>query len=80
MNPAVRPPKLLLVIFLTNFLLTTSTPAQDATRSSGWVVIPLATRAYPVDREPDGPPVEATLSRVGYQRKVTGDLAAGKAL
>ncbi len=51
----------------------------------GWVVLPiheyetLHGRAYPVDHEPDGPPVEATLTRVDYDLRVEGTVASGTA-
>jgi hypothetical protein len=54
-------------------------------RAAGWVVIPveeyrvLRTKAYPVEHEPDGPPVDATLSRVDYDLSIPGDLATGRA-
>jgi hypothetical protein len=51
--------------------------AQGPARSEGWVVIPvdeyraLRLRAYPPDRPPDPPPVDATLSRVDYELRAT---------
>jgi len=57
--------------------------AQDG--ASGWVVIPvneygaLHTKAFPVNREPEPAPVEATLSRVDYDLRVNGTLASGRA-
>src|ERR1044072_5583437 len=59
--------------------------AQDAARAPGWVVIPLAeygslhSKAYPVEREADPPPVEATLTRIDYDLRLDGALAAGSA-
>src|SRR5690349_10184748 len=59
--------------------------AQEATRSTGWVVIPLAeygvlhSKAYPVEREADPPPVEATLTRIDYDLRLDGALASGVA-
>src|SRR5215470_17634298 len=60
---------------------------QDSSRSpgSGWVVIgldeykTLRARAYPPEREPEPPPVEATLSRVEYDLHVNGEFASGRA-
>src|SRR5437867_11390122 len=58
--------------------------AQEA-RATGWVVIPLAEygalrgKAYPAAREPEGPPVDATLSRVDYELRADGELATGRA-
>jgi hypothetical protein len=59
--------------------------AQNATHSPGWVVISIGdyrtlhAKAYPPDREPEPPPVEATLTRVDYDLRIDGDLAAGRA-
>src|SRR5262249_8896036 len=59
--------------------------AQDAARSSGWVVIPvrdydaLRSKAYPVVREPEVPTPEATLSRIDYDLRVEGVVATGRA-
>src|SRR5215469_12444782 len=61
--------------------------AQDAGHSPGpgWVVIgleeykALRAKAYPPEREPEPPPVEATLSRVDYDLHVQGEFAAGRA-
>ncbi len=59
-------------------------PAEPA-HAAGWVVIPvdeykvLRAKAYPVEREPEPPPVDATLTRVDYELHVTGELAAGRA-
>ena len=39
----------------------------------------LHARAYPADREPEGPPVEATLTRVDYDLRVEGSVATGSA-
>src|SRR5262245_30117175 len=53
--------------------------------SSGWVVIPveeytsLRARAFPAERDPEPPPVEATLTRVDYDLRVNGELATGQA-
>ena len=60
--------------------------AQEATRSSGWVVIPigeyeaLRSMAYPVDRAAEGPPLEATLTRLDYDLRLDGPLASGIAV
>jgi hypothetical protein len=59
-------------------------PAESA-HASGWVVIPveqyrvLRAKAYPVEHDPDPPPLDATLTRVDYDLHVTGELAAGRA-
>jgi hypothetical protein len=65
-------------------------PARPADESSrppgpGWVVIgldeykSLRAKAYPPEREPEPPPVEATLSRVDYDLHVNGEFASGRA-
>lgn len=51
----------------------------------GWVVIPveeyrvLRAKAYPVEHDPEPPPLDATLTRVDYDLHVLGDLASGRA-
>lgn len=58
--------------------------AQE-TRSPGWVAISvdeydrLRSRAYPAERDPDPPPVEATLTRVDYDLQINSELASGRA-
>jgi hypothetical protein len=57
----------------------------DASHAAGWVVIPvqeyrvLRAKAYPVEHDPEPPPMDATLTRVDYDLHVAGDLAAGRA-
>src|SRR5579863_6277794 len=59
--------------------------AAEPARASGWVVIPveeyrvLRAKAYPVEHDPEPPPMDATLTRVDYDLHVAGDLAAGRA-
>jgi len=59
--------------------------AQTAARAPGWVVLPIAdyrslhARAYPLEREPEPPPVDATLTRVDYDLRIDGALATGRA-
>jgi hypothetical protein len=58
---------------------------ESSSRGSGWVVIPvdeyrvLRAKAYPTEHDPEPPPLDATLTRVDYELRVTGDLAAGRA-
>src|SRR5260370_29550092 len=69
------------------FLCPTASFAQDTSHSSspGWVVIPideyqaLRSRAYPPERDPDPPPVAATLTRVDYDPRVPARLPARRA-
>ena len=55
--------------------------AQNAEHSPGWVVLPveeyraLHERAYPIERGPEPPPVEATLTRVDYDLRINGEAA-----
>src|SRR5262245_9238875 len=74
------------VLFIT--LLAARTPvclAQGQAAGDGWVVLPvseyraLREAAFPTEREPEPPPVEATLTRVDYDLKVEGDVATGEA-
>src|SRR6266567_1811404 len=57
----------------------------DPSHAAGWVVIPvdeyrvLRAKAYPVEHDPEPPPLDATLTRVDYDLHVTGELAAGRA-
>ena len=59
--------------------------AQDAAHSPGWVVISvpdyraLRVKAFPAEREPEPPPVDATLSRVDYDLHVDTGVASGRA-
>ncbi len=66
-------------------LCAAKSSAQTAAHAPGWVVITISdyrnlhAKAYPPDREPEGPPVDATLTRVDYDLHIDGDLAAGRA-
>jgi hypothetical protein len=61
--------------------------ANSTPPATGWVVIPveeyqhLRSRAFPAEREPEPPPVDATLTRAEYDLRVNagGDLAIGRA-
>jgi hypothetical protein len=59
--------------------------AQESAHSPGWVVISvpdyraLRVRAFPAEREPELPPVDAVLSRVDYDLRVEPDVASGHA-
>lgn len=60
--------------------------AAESPHAAGWVVIPveeyrvLRANAYPVDHDPEPPPLDATLTRVDYDLHVASDLAAGRAI
>jgi hypothetical protein len=57
----------------------------EAAHAAGWVVIPveeyrvLRAKAYPADRDPEPPPLDATLTRVDYDLHVDGEIATGRA-
>ncbi len=80
---------LILPLILTSLLGPGRVLAQektsDSTHGAGWVVIPigeykvLRAKAYPVEHDPEPPPLDATLTRVDYNLTVTGDLAEGHA-
>jgi len=59
--------------------------AAEPSHLAGWVVIPveeyrvLRAKAYPVEHDPEPPPLDATLTRVDYDLHVLGDLATGRA-
>ncbi len=78
-------PLLFFVSVLITVLLPAIASAQDTSHSPGWVVMPvedyrtLHARAFPAEREPEPPPVEATLTRVDYDLRVSGELASGRA-
>lgn len=77
--------------FATLSILAANVAAQNTEHSPGWVVLPveeyraLHERAYPIEHEPEPPPVEATLTRVDYDLRINGEsagageLASGRA-
>jgi hypothetical protein len=73
------------LFFAVLFSCAANSRAQTPAHSPGWVVLPveeyrtLHARAYPTEREPEPPPVEATLTRVDYDLRINGDLASGRA-
>jgi hypothetical protein len=64
---------------------STTMAAQTPARSDGWVVLSvpdyqaLRTRAFPQDRPPDPPPVDATITQIVYDLVAADDVAAGSA-
>ncbi len=66
-------------------VFSTGSIAQESLRSSGWIAIPAAdyqslrARAYPAEPGPEKPPVEATLTRIGYDLRINGEMAIGQA-
>ena len=81
---SIKPLGAILIVIL-GISAARSTFSQSPPRSGGWVVIgvneyrALRAEAYPALAGPEGPPVDATLSRVDYDLQVTGDLATGDA-
>lgn len=67
------------------FFLPSRSSAQNTPHSPGWVVITvdeyrtLRHKAFPTERDPEPPPVDATLTRVDYDLHINGDLASGRA-
>ncbi|HLZ49827.1 MAG TPA: hypothetical protein VKP61_03685 [Candidatus Acidoferrum sp.] len=67
------------------FFFASPSLAQTSSHSPGWVVLSLGdyrtlhARAYPPEREPEPPPVDATLTRVDYDLRIDGELASGRA-
>src|ERR1700682_1199307 len=67
------------------FISPAGSLGQSTSHSPGWVVLPvdeyraLHARAYPIERDPEPPPVEATLTRVDYGLRIDGELASGRA-
>jgi hypothetical protein len=65
--------------------LTPFTLAQESAHSPGWVVtsVPdyraLRGKAFPAEREPEPPPIDATLTRVEYDLRADSDFASGSA-
>ena len=59
--------------------------AQESAHSPGWVVISvpdyhaLRVKAFPAEREPEPPPVDATLTRLDYDLRADSDFASGTA-
>src|SRR5687767_11953885 len=59
--------------------------AQLPGSAEGWVVLAvddyraLRQAAFPTERDPEPPPVEATLTRIDYEMKIDGELASGVA-
>lgn len=58
--------------------------AQVAAPADGWVVIPveeyraLRLRAFPAERPPDPPPVDATITRIEYELRAEGPSLVGE--
>src|SRR6267154_511292 len=72
-------------LFTLLFLSAASSFGQTTAHSPGWVVLPvdeyrtLHAKAYPIELDPELPPVEATLTRVDYELRIDGELASARA-
>src|SRR5215472_7701262 len=85
----VRLSLFVLSLVVSSILSGTAAGAQEKSAESshvpGWVVIPveeycvLRAKAYPVEHDPEPPPLDATLTRVDYDLHVSGELATGRA-
>src|SRR6185436_11450327 len=66
-------------------LIAQAVAAQEAPRADGWVVLPideyraLRARAFPTTPDPAPPPVDAALTRVDYDLRVSGETVSGQA-
>jgi hypothetical protein len=80
-----KPWRFFLCVMTALLLCASHCSAQTASHAPGWVVITIGdyrslhAKAYPPDREPEAPPVDATLTRVDYDLRIDGDFAAGRA-
>ena len=78
-------PSLLAIPFLLPLGARAQDKPADISHAPGWVVIPvdeyrvLRAKAYPVEHDPEPPPLDATLTRVDYDLHVSGELAQGQA-
>jgi hypothetical protein len=74
-----------LVMSVSAIGLATSALAQQPAEPDGWVVIPvddyraLRLKAFPPDRPPDPPPVDATITRVDYELRADSESVSGEA-
>ena len=75
----------LAAVLLSVAVAQTPEKPTEAPHTAGWVVISvdeykvLRAKAYPVEHDPEPPPIDATLTRVDYDLQITGDLAEGHA-
>jgi hypothetical protein len=66
-------------------VFSASLSAQESSRSSGWIALPasdyqsLRAKAYPGEPGPEIPPVQAVLTRIGYDLHINGEMATGQA-
>jgi len=76
---------LLAAVLLSVVIAHAQEKPSEAPHTAGWVVISvdeykvLRAKAYPVEHDPEPPPLDATLTRVDYDLQITGELAEGHA-
>lgn len=76
---------LLAAVLLSLVMAQAQEKPSEAPHTAGWVVISvdeykvLRAKAYPVEHDPEPPPLDATLTRVDYDLQITGELAEGHA-
>src|SRR3984957_12692846 len=76
---------LLLSFMIASLWFSLPALAQESAHSPGCVVISmpdyraLRVKAFPAEREPEPPPVDATLTRVDYDLRADSDFASGTA-
>lgn len=74
-----------IVGLLTALLMTPAAAAQEPPRTEGWVVLPLEeyralrTRAFPAPPDPAPPPVNAAVTRIDYDLRLSGETITGEA-
>jgi hypothetical protein len=85
LHPLRRRPWLLTTFVLLALLILATALFAQTTHSAGWVAISvedyqaLRAKAYPSESPLEPPPVDATLSRVEYDLRVSGEIATGRA-
>ena len=74
-----------LLLIATALLACGVARAQEVPKSDGWAVIPvdeyraLRLKAFPPERPPEPPPVDATLTRIDYELRANGEAIIGEA-
>lgn len=73
------------LVLLSCLIGRAASPQETPPRTDGSVVLPveeyraLRAKAYPPEKEPEPPPVDATLTRLDYDLRVAGESAVGEA-
>ena len=80
-----RSSRVLIGVMAAALAAAASVRAQEPPRTDGWVVLSLdeyralRARAFPTTPDPLPPPVDAALTRVDYELRVSGDTVTGEA-